>query len=36
MVAMDKPVIADIAFDSHLSASKLELDSVLTVKDGSE
>ena len=33
---MDKPAIAVIAFDSHLSASKLALDTVLTVKDGSE
>ena len=36
MVAMNKPAIAVIAFDSHLSAGKLELDKVLTVKDGSE
>ena len=36
MVTIDKPAIAVIAFDSHLSASKLELDSVLTVKDRSE
>ena len=36
MVAMDKPAIAVIAFDGHLSAAKLELNSVLTVKDGSE
>ena len=33
---MDKSAIAVIALDSHLSTSKLELDSVLTVTDGSE